>query len=60
MVNFYNNEIETDPNSSEIVGEHLIKCIDLLGYCVGPLYRIALDQGDKNEEVAILSRGLPR
>ena len=57
--NFYDEEAEVDPRSSELVGGFLIKCIGLLGYLAGPLYRMSIQQGNWNSDLAAISYGLP-
>ena len=58
--NFYDEEVEFHPDSKEIVGDYILRTIKLLGYVVGPLFRLSVGLGDADLDKEALSKGLPR
>ena len=59
--NFYDEDSELDPNSSEQMGEYLNRAINLIAYVIGPVYRLSVYNFKNYEtEMERLTRGLSR
>ena len=58
--NFYDEDVEFHPDSKEIVGDYILRAIKLLGFTVGPLFRLSVKLGNAELDKDSLNRGLPR
>ena len=58
--NFYDENAELHPDSKEIVGDYILRAIKLLGYVVGPLFRLSVKLGNADLDKDTLNKGLPR
>ena len=59
--NFYDENVELHPDSKEVVGDYIIRAIQLSAYVIAPVFRLSVklataEQWDKE----ILCRGLSR
>ena len=57
---FYDDDSDLHPDSSVLIGDHLHRCIELLAYVLGPLFRHSLGQGNYYDNMARIGAGLPR
>ena len=58
--NFYDDTADIHPDSSELIGDYVCRAIDLVGYVVGPAFRLSVKLGNESRDKDIIKRGLPR
>lgn len=59
-LNFYDEAAEIHRDSSELIGDYVCRAIDLVGYVVGPMFRLSVKLGEETRDREIMARGLPR
>ena len=59
--NFFDDDSELDPRSSEQIGDYLTRAINLVAYTAGPLHRLTVFEfANARAEMERLNRGLSR